>query len=129
MYPGDDERIAANYTEAKVDVDSDEGSKAIEERKEVDLYGQEGTSVWSYGSYYGLESGPIRGSMPLPDASVNAGGQHVALVPLPEDKSTGKRAIGRTRARRMKELIPDRDALSEPIVELFLEVRQREPGV
>ncbi len=33
MYLGDGERIAANYTEAKVYVDSDEGSKDMEERK------------------------------------------------------------------------------------------------
>ncbi len=33
MYLGDGERIAANYTEAKVYVDSDEGSKDMEEKK------------------------------------------------------------------------------------------------
>ncbi|SJL11786.1 uncharacterized protein ARMOST_15195 [Armillaria ostoyae] len=122
MYPGDDERIAANYTEAKVNVNSDEGSKDMEERKEeVDLYGQEGTSVWSYGLYHGLDSGPIHGSMPLPDTSVDAGGQYITLVPLHEDKSTGKRAIGGTRAPQMKELTPDQDTLSKPGFKLFLE--------
>ncbi|KAK0197797.1 hypothetical protein F5146DRAFT_1016810 [Armillaria mellea] len=67
----------------------------------------------------------IRGSTPIPDASVNAGGQYLAFVPLHEDKPTGKRVIydiDGTRARRTdKELTPDQDALSEPVLELVRE--------
>ncbi|PBK84828.1 cysteine proteinase [Armillaria gallica] len=65
-----------------------------------------------------------RGSTPVPDASVNAGGQYLAFVPR-EDKTTGKRVvydIDGTRARRTdKELTPDQDALSEPVLELIRE--------
>ncbi|KAK0438402.1 hypothetical protein EV421DRAFT_1714320 [Armillaria borealis] len=61
-----------------------------------------------------------RGSTPIPDASVNAAGQYLAF-----DKTTGKRAIydiDGTRARRTdKELAPDEDALSEPVLELIRE--------
>ncbi|KAK0199545.1 hypothetical protein DFS33DRAFT_227060 [Desarmillaria ectypa] len=64
-----------------------------------------------------------RGSTPIPDASVNAGGQYLAFVPLHEDKMTGKCIvydIDGTRARRTdKELTPDQDALSEPVLELI----------
>ncbi|SJL11889.1 uncharacterized protein ARMOST_15303 [Armillaria ostoyae] len=66
-----------------------------------------------------------RGSTPIPDASVNAAGQYLAFVPLHEDKTTGKRVIydiDGTRARRTdKELTPDEDALSEPVLELIRE--------
>ncbi|KAK0245008.1 hypothetical protein EDD85DRAFT_799295 [Armillaria nabsnona] len=65
------------------------------------------------------------GSTPVPDASVNAGGQYLAFVPLLEDNTAGKRVvydIDGARARRTdKELTPDQDALSEPVLELIRE--------
>ncbi|KAG7440226.1 uncharacterized protein BT62DRAFT_1012875 [Guyanagaster necrorhizus] len=54
-----------------------------------------------------------RETTPIPDVSVNAGGQYLAFVPVHEEQRTGKRIVYN------KVLTPDQDSLSEPVLDLI----------